>query len=158
MLFFFFKQKTAYEMRISDWSSDVCSSDLPQALHLDAVRGEVPGRIGVLLGRLQQRLGGNAADIQAGAAEGAAALHAGRLHAELRGADRRNIAPRAAADHHQVVLLVAHLARCPSQGPAQGKFAHLAAGQPDGQGRRAQPRSDAHTSDLQSLMRTSYAV
>src|SRR3546814_9638343 len=28
ILFFFFKQKTAYEMRISDWSSDVCSSDL----------------------------------------------------------------------------------------------------------------------------------
>src|SRR3546814_7058607 len=28
--FFFFKQKTAYEMRISDWSSDVCSSDLPE--------------------------------------------------------------------------------------------------------------------------------
>src|SRR3546814_2630361 len=28
MMFFFFKQKTAYEMRISDWSSDVCSSDL----------------------------------------------------------------------------------------------------------------------------------
>src|SRR3546814_20038235 len=28
-LVFFFKQKTAYEMRISDWSSDVCSSDLP---------------------------------------------------------------------------------------------------------------------------------
>src|SRR3546814_6528497 len=35
MLFFFFKQKTAYEMRISDWSSDVCSSDLP---HLPARR------------------------------------------------------------------------------------------------------------------------
>src|SRR3546814_12784792 len=29
--FFFFKQKTAYEMRISDWSSDVCSSDLEEA-------------------------------------------------------------------------------------------------------------------------------
>src|SRR3546814_7173851 len=29
-VFFFFKQKTAYEMRISDWSSDVCSSDLTQ--------------------------------------------------------------------------------------------------------------------------------
>src|SRR3546814_12189337 len=28
MIFFFFKQKTAYELRISDWSSDVCSSDL----------------------------------------------------------------------------------------------------------------------------------
>src|SRR3546814_4175523 len=34
MLFlFFFKQKTAYEMRISDWSSDVCSSDLPGCPH-----------------------------------------------------------------------------------------------------------------------------
>src|SRR3546814_2423143 len=30
-MFFFFKQKTAYEMRISDWSSDVCSSDLHAA-------------------------------------------------------------------------------------------------------------------------------
>src|SRR3546814_1321716 len=30
-VYFFFKQKTAYEMRISDWSSDVCSSDLPPA-------------------------------------------------------------------------------------------------------------------------------
>src|SRR3546814_7560942 len=32
VFFFFFKQKTAYEMRISDWSSDVCSSDLLAAL------------------------------------------------------------------------------------------------------------------------------
>src|SRR3546814_4426677 len=31
LLVFFFKQKTAYEMRISDWSSDVCSSDLGKA-------------------------------------------------------------------------------------------------------------------------------
>src|SRR3546814_6206964 len=31
-MFFFFKQKTAYEMRISDWSSDVCSSDLLRSL------------------------------------------------------------------------------------------------------------------------------
>src|SRR3546814_5242562 len=30
MVFLFFKQKTAYEMRISDWSSDVCSSDLSE--------------------------------------------------------------------------------------------------------------------------------
>src|SRR3546814_11691325 len=35
-MFFFFKQKTAYEMRISDWSSDVCSSDLILAA-IDAV-------------------------------------------------------------------------------------------------------------------------
>src|SRR3546814_20740540 len=32
LLLFFFKQKTAYEMRISDWSSDVCSSDLSWVL------------------------------------------------------------------------------------------------------------------------------
>src|SRR3546814_5653843 len=36
-MFFFFKQKTAYEMRISDWSSDVCSSDLPKVLWLHEV-------------------------------------------------------------------------------------------------------------------------
>src|SRR3546814_1620495 len=39
-VFFFFKQKTAYEMRISDWSSDVCSSDLEAADALDALAGE----------------------------------------------------------------------------------------------------------------------
>src|SRR3546814_16461857 len=36
--FFFFKQKTAYEMRISDWSSDVCSSDLRRPLLTAASR------------------------------------------------------------------------------------------------------------------------
>src|SRR3546814_8046887 len=40
LLFFFFKQKTAYEMRISDWSSDVCSSDLAPLLD-DGVVGKV---------------------------------------------------------------------------------------------------------------------
>src|SRR3546814_2852285 len=35
---FFFKQKTAYEMRISDWSSDVCSSDLARAISCGARR------------------------------------------------------------------------------------------------------------------------
>src|SRR3546814_10260994 len=37
VFFFFFKQKTAYEMRISDWSSDVCSSDLTDRLYKKAV-------------------------------------------------------------------------------------------------------------------------
>src|SRR3546814_1083543 len=35
LFFFFFKQKTAYEMRISDWSSDVCSSDLATIREMD---------------------------------------------------------------------------------------------------------------------------
>src|SRR3546814_2844566 len=45
--FFFFKQKTAYEMRISDWSSDVCSSDLKERRGekgLDAFRIDDSGR------------------------------------------------------------------------------------------------------------------
>src|SRR3546814_7519572 len=42
LMFFVFKQKTAYEMRISDWSSDVCSSDLEQVLPV-AVLGQRPG-------------------------------------------------------------------------------------------------------------------
>src|SRR3546814_5491214 len=37
ILFFFFKQKTAYEMRISDWSSDVCSSDLGDMFKLKMI-------------------------------------------------------------------------------------------------------------------------
>src|SRR3546814_7851690 len=49
-LFCFFKQKTAYEMRISDWSSDVCSSDLaelgPHMLYL--TNRDKPGVIGAL--------------------------------------------------------------------------------------------------------------
>src|SRR3546814_2235238 len=40
--FFFFKQKTAYEMRISDWSSDVCSSDLGGVTSVAAVRVTAP--------------------------------------------------------------------------------------------------------------------
>src|SRR3546814_13171060 len=43
MLFVFFKQKTAYELRISDWSSDVCSSDLAELLQRVAQRPG-PGR------------------------------------------------------------------------------------------------------------------
>src|SRR3546814_5472980 len=39
LAFFFFKQKTAYEMRISDWSSDVCSSDLLHSRNIPAPCG-----------------------------------------------------------------------------------------------------------------------
>src|SRR3546814_969352 len=48
-IFFFFKQKTAYEMRISDWSSDVCSSDL-QFLIIHAAALEKSGRAAILPG------------------------------------------------------------------------------------------------------------
>src|SRR3546814_3579849 len=48
VLFVFFKQKTAYEMRISDWSSDVCSSDLGH--RIDLLAEPAPG-LGVGLAR-----------------------------------------------------------------------------------------------------------
>src|SRR3546814_12455552 len=51
LIIFFFKQKTAYEMRISDWSSDVCSSDL--------LRARVEGFV-------EQRLFEEGADVKAG--------------------------------------------------------------------------------------------
>src|SRR3546814_5089850 len=59
VVFFFFKQKTAYEMRISDWNSDVCSSDLlAQQLQradqrLDVVAVDRPGVVEAHL--LEQR-------------------------------------------------------------------------------------------------------
>src|SRR3546814_16386113 len=61
--FFFFKQKTAYEMRISDWSSDVCSSDLPeeqiqallQGAHQVLLFGYPDAPVQALLGALQKQ-------------------------------------------------------------------------------------------------------
>src|SRR3546814_3457975 len=43
VMYFFFKQKTAYDMRISDWSSDVCSSDLEEAVAHHADRTRIGG-------------------------------------------------------------------------------------------------------------------
>src|SRR3546814_13408846 len=69
-MFFFFKQKTAYEMRISDWSSDVCSSDLcpefrriadRQALEAPVDRVEIMFEVGWLHAGIDGRK--SAADI-----------------------------------------------------------------------------------------------
>src|SRR3546814_4277439 len=51
IIFFFFKQKTAYEMRISDWSSDVCSSDLPVYPPIVINDGTEPSRWNHLIDR-----------------------------------------------------------------------------------------------------------
>src|SRR3546814_7571477 len=45
LLFFFFKQKTSYEMRISDWSSDVCSSDLVSLISTEMMSSTGESRI-----------------------------------------------------------------------------------------------------------------
>src|SRR3546814_4774820 len=123
--FFLFKQKTAYEMRISDWSSDVCSSDLRR--HVPGLRNE----------------------------EGA--FFVGEYECVLR---RQLVGPT-----HRVVIDVA-------RGGLRSKpFAHVAfrATRPPGQLFRTHrsgavqclvqaQRSEEHTSELQSLMRISYAV
>src|SRR3546814_6932674 len=70
--FFFFKQKTAYEMRISDWSSDVCSSDLVNIVdHADLSDFLVPAI--VERGDITIGIGSN----------GTAPLLLGRIRAEI---------------------------------------------------------------------------
>src|SRR3546814_3931460 len=72
LLFFFFKQKTAYEVRISDWSSDVCSSDLSARY----------GALGANLVRFASLLKAAELDVTTtqllGAAAGAAAIDVSR--------------------------------------------------------------------------------
>src|SRR3546814_2963918 len=55
---FFFTQKTAYDMRISDWRSDVCSSDLNRIRLAKRQLAEFRGRPGGDLGELRERAGG----------------------------------------------------------------------------------------------------
>src|SRR3546814_10392363 len=56
MKVFFFKQKTAYEMRISDWSSDVCSSDLLSGEGESGARGAAPGDLYIFLHMARHKL------------------------------------------------------------------------------------------------------
>src|SRR3546814_3290956 len=112
-VFVFFKQKTAYEMRISDWSSDVCSSDLFQRY------------VGVdswIAGEAQASLPALTAIVRRG----------------MTAAHRKAAADRTArfAEDHATTLAQAH------------KAVRLG----------WDARSGEHTSELQSLMRISYAV
>src|SRR3546814_7252779 len=122
---FFVKQKTAYEMRISDWSSDVCSSDLPPA-----------GALRHHPARLQRGADHQRRDRTA----------AGDPH-RLRGAggdDPEVRDPAAAVAGAQPALVWA------------GAVAAVGGG--DAGPARVAGRSEEHTSELQSLMRHSYAV
>src|SRR3546814_4251939 len=99
ILIFFFKQKTAYEMRISDWSSDVCSSDLQRLAH---VQVQVVGRfveqqhVGLLPRDQRQRqaralAAGEAIDALEGTVAGEVPL-AEEVAERLRGGVRRQLA------------------------------------------------------------------
>src|SRR3546814_2869016 len=115
IFFFFFKLKTAYELRISDWSSDVCSSDL------DRGRGALC-RHGAFRPRADRSF---VAVLRAAGAD--AQLHGARCDGD------RGRHGRAAGDHPGPLL-------------------------PDDARCVADSRSEEHTSELQSLMRISYAV
>src|SRR3546814_8050166 len=121
LLFFCFKQKTAYEMRISDWSSDVCSSDLDGVVtHLPAEAREVfdvSGAGDTVVSTLAAALGAGLPLVDAaGFANAAAGLVVGKVGTAVVYRDE----------------LAAKL--------------------------RERKRSEEHTSELQSLMRISYAV
>src|SRR3546814_4146911 len=119
--FFFFKQKTAYEMRISDWSSDVCSSDLAGVFptHRSHLRG--------------------------------ATAYSGALPAW-----RKKKGPQRGPFH---VPAKTPLSACRRRhkGDASGRCRAGAGGRSFARGPRSF-RSEEHTSELQSLMRISYAV
>src|SRR3546814_7356838 len=79
-LFFYFKQKTAYDMRISDWSSDVCSSDLFLCIL----------RLGLILARLVRNIAAVVArrDGLAGRAD-RAVIHLDAVGPHIRSEERR---------------------------------------------------------------------
>src|SRR3546814_10039724 len=160
-LLFFFKQKTAYEMRISDWSSDVCSSDL-QAGAVPAVGGAVqvdrqdaplPAAHRAAQGALRRRQAevpdGDDGALQEGEDQPRRRLPAGaaaddHLHGAVLGADGVGGAAPGAVD---AVDPRPDRAR-PVLHPAGAQHRdHV-----------VDARSEEHTSELQSLMRISYAV
>src|SRR3546814_13245087 len=117
-MFFFFKQKTAYEMRISDWSSDVCSSDLPApGIRAGALAGD--GHVVALVAFSLQ-----AVDEQDGLRRRAVKQHdVGRV--EPAGAQRRSGEPAVSRPHARHLRLV-HARRLLVLKPHAG---HLIAGE-----------------------------
>src|SRR3546814_3509543 len=135
---FFFKQKTAYELRISDWSSDVCSSDLPDRGHLSSP--SLPLDVVACDWRCRRGIG-----------------RAGRCTCPGAGLCEHSGAARWLADH------AGRDRPAGGQGDRladRAGFRHLwrRTGAPPDIGRRCWKRSEEDTAELQSLMSTSYAV
>src|SRR3546814_8398722 len=133
--FFFFKQKTAYEMRISDWSSDVCSSDL--RLHADGTADDVD-------------CGGRAVKLQA--TRFMASVRHGAVE-KLAVVDRRRVPGigNALFGVRRVIDRRPAFTRNDRDGELQ-RIEHFRGGVLE------HVRSEEHTSELQSLMRISYDV
>src|SRR3546814_8656727 len=130
---FFFKQKTAYEMRISDWSSDVCSSDLgngaPKCRDLTEEHRRDEG----------------------GAQQGRVDL---RRYQQKRGNGEQHLLPHPRAHQHETgegSTETGDAGRAADEGDEE-----LAPGE-IGDDQQQRGRSEEHTSELQSQMRRSYA-
>src|SRR3546814_9168373 len=148
MFLFFFKQKTAYEMRISDWSSDVCSSDLAGNAEagVEALKIEVDGDLII-------REHGAAVILQRFARRVAPYFRCGlrQLLFQIRGTPERDFSRVPRLNGIELRKVGGE-----SRAVAGGR---LLLHKTDGRvGRLQMIRSEEHTSELQSLMRTSYAV
>src|SRR3546814_3761036 len=126
-MFFFFKQKTAYEMRMSDWSSDVCSSDLVSVLQ--------PSDTG--WSQSFTTLNDQSAKVPVWWAF---------MHALSRGLTSASVAAIPCGTELRQIRMEIDATRIDDPVLAQevSDFSH--------------DRSEEHTSELQSLMRISYAV
>src|SRR3546814_9857680 len=144
--FFFFKQKTAYEMRISDWSSDVCSSDLENSNYL--LQTETGTYILTLY---EKRVAACDLPFFLGLMEHLAERGIS-CPVPLHGRDGKALRQLCGRPAALVTFLEGlwprrvHSYHCAGLGGAMARM-HLAGA-----------RSEEHTSELQSLMRTSYAV
>src|SRR3546814_294062 len=158
----FFKHNTAYALRISDWSSDVCSSDLHHQL-ADAVLRQLEGLGGLLarehpLDALQAgdvpRHGGDIGTLgqvdRGVGAEGAVVDHIGIRDWQ----DGTRLA--FAEERIERALQVEHVGR--AVGVVLGVHAVVGGQHDDRDHGMNAKRSEEHTSELQSLMRISYAV
>src|SRR3546814_3702261 len=160
-MFFFFKQKTAYEMRISDWSSDVCSSDLRRrrrSARSVRARRRVPGRRS-----FPSRPAGRAVRDPRLARLGAFPGDIGEEHAipRLRGylRDARAHLPR--PDHADCLHLACSFDEnvpCRTRSRVYSAYVEAAPARSPTPPPKSLCRSEEHTSELQSLMRISYAV
>src|SRR3546814_8863351 len=148
-IFFFFKQKTAYEMRISDWSSDVCSSDLPaSSLMLDD--GEIERRVR-LIRPMEQHHASLTMMAESHWVEADRTAFASAWTVEV-----ADVPAFSESTIHVVSgLLLPIWKRLPNESTRVYRLQT-----DDGEriiGRKVS-RSEEHTSELQSLMRSSYAV
>src|SRR3546814_2961640 len=133
-MFFFFKQKTAYEMRISDWSSDVCSSDLL------VITADAAGN-GIAINEMD-----SAVAVVGGETRGLS--HYFGLNdvftANTDNSDYNSFSTAQQRDSTTALGIAGTLTFTGSFGTGNAAYA-------------TNDRSDEHTSELQSLMRISYA-